>query len=193
MTRTVLHMDTSARRQDSVTRDLSQRIVTRMGADRVIRRDLADTPPLIGAEWIGANFTPRDQRSPEQQQKLALSDSLVEELRQADVLVIGLPIYNFGVPAAFKAWFDLVARAGDTFRYTEAGPEGLLRGKRAVLAMASGGTQVGSEADFASTYARHALGFIGIKDVEVIAADRMAVDPEASLLAAHAAVRELAA
>jgi len=128
---------------------------------------------LITEDWIGANFTPADQRSDEQRQILALSDSLVDEIARADTLVIGLPIYNFSVPASFKAWIDLVARVGLTFAYTETGPKGLLTGKRAIIAVASGGTTVGSDADFATGYVRHVLGFIGITDVTLIAADAM--------------------
>ena len=107
--------------------------------------------------------------------------------------MIGLPIYNFSVPAAFKAWIDLVARAGLTFSYSENGPKGLLEGKRAVLAIASGGTAVGSEIDFATDYAKHVLGFIGITDVDVVAADQLAIDADSSVKNAHKAIGELAA
>ncbi|MFC3118813.1 FMN-dependent NADH-azoreductase [Jhaorihella thermophila] len=192
MTRTILHIDASARLQDSVTRSLSGQIVRRLNGN-VIRRDLARPLPLLTEDWVNANFTPADQRSDAQKEALALSDELVEELVRADVAVIGLPIYNFSVPAAFKAWIDLVARAGLTFQYTENGPEGLLKGKRAIVAVASGGVPVGSEADFATAYVRHVLGFIGITDVEFIAADRMAVAPEASLKAANDRIAALAA
>ncbi len=193
MTKTILHIDASARRTGSTTRDLSARIVQHLGAGRIIRRDLATPLPLLTEDWIAANFTPADQRDATQRDRLALSDELVKELQQADTVVIGLPIYNFSVPAAFKAWIDLVARAGLTFSYTENGPKGLLEGKRAILAIASGGTAVGSEIDFATGYARHVLGFIGIHDVDVVAADRMALDPEATLSNAQKAVAELAA
>lgn len=193
MTETILHIDASARRTGSATRDLSARIVQHLGAGRIIRRDLATPLPLLTEDWITANFTPADQRDATQRDLLALSDELVKELQQADTVVIGLPIYNFSVPAAFKAWIDLVARAGLTFSYTENGPKGLLEGKRAILAIASGGTAVGSEIDFATGYARHVLGFIGIHDVDVVAADRMALDPEAALSNAQKAVAELAA
>ncbi|MCA0908404.1 NAD(P)H-dependent oxidoreductase [Ruegeria marisrubri] len=193
MTKTILHIDSSARRVNSTTRDLSDRVVQQLGADRIIRRDLATPLPLLTEDWIAANFTPADQRDDLQRDRLALSDELVSELQEADTIVIGLPIYNFSVPAAFKAWVDLVARAGLTFSYTENGPKGLLEGKRAILAIASGGVPVGSEADFATNYARHVLGFIGIHDVDVIAADQMAVNPDAALESAHKAVAELAA
>ena len=95
--------------------------------------------------------------------------------------MIGLPIYNFGVPATLKAWVDQVARAGVTFRYTEHGPEGLLQGKRAIVAVASGGTEAGSEIDFATGYIRHMLAFIGITEVQFVTADRLMLDAEASL------------
>lgn len=193
MAKTILHIDASARRVASTTRDLSDSIVRQLGADRIIRRDLATPLPLLTEDWIAANFTPAEQRDDLQRDRLALSDALVTELQEADIIVIGLPIYNFSVPAAFKAWIDLVARAGLTFSYSENGPKGLLEGKRAILAIASGGTAVGSEIDFATNYVRHVLGFIGIHDVAVIAADQMAVNPEAALESAKKAVTELAA
>ena len=193
MTKTILHIDASARRDGSATRELSDRIVQHLNGARVIRRDLATPLPLLTEDWINANFTPADQRNDAQRDHLSLSDELVQELQDADTVVIGLPIYNFSVPAAFKAWIDLIARAGLTFAYTEEGPKGLLEGKRAILAIASGGVPVGSEVDFASNYARHVLGFVGITDVDVVAADQMAVDAEAALNNARKAVSELAA
>ncbi|MEW2912567.1 NAD(P)H-dependent oxidoreductase [Leisingera sp. JC11] len=193
MTRTVLHIDSSARTEGSVTRDLSAQIVSRLGAGNVVRRDLAAPLPLLDGAWIGANFTPADQRSDEQKQLLALSDSLIAELKQADTIVIGTPIYNFSVPSTLKAWIDLVARVGVTFRYTESGPIGLLEGKRAIVAVASGGTQAGSDIDFATTYLRHVLGFIGITDVEIVAADAMSIDAEGALAKAQTQIEALAA
>ncbi|KIC35051.1 FMN-dependent NADH-azoreductase [Leisingera sp. ANG-M7] len=193
MTRTVLHLDSSARTEGSVTRDLSAQIVGRLGADTVVRRDLAAPLPLLDGAWIGANFTPADQRSEADKQLLALSDALVEELKQADTIVIGAPIYNFSVPSTLKAWIDLVARVGVTFRYEETGPIGLLKGKRAIIAVASGGTQAGSDIDFATTYLRHVLGFIGITEVEIVAADAMSIDAEGALAKARTQIEALAA
>jgi len=193
MTRTVLHIDSSARLEGSVTRDLSAQIVSRLGAEQVIRRDLAAPLPLLDGAWVGANFTPADQRSDEQKQLLSLSDSLIEELKQADTIVIGTPIYNFSVPSTLKAWIDLVARVGVTFRYEETGPIGLLEGKRAIIAVASGGTQAGSDIDFATTYLRHVLGFIGITDVEIVAADAMSIDADGALAKAKGQIEALAA
>lgn len=194
MTTHILRIDASARKNGSVSRDLVSDIIQRYdsaGDISVTSRDLAQPVPQIDEEWIGANFTPADQRSEDQADKLSLSDSLVAEVQAADVLVIGLPIYNFGVPAALKAWIDQIARAGVTFQYTEYGPKGLLEGKRAVVAVASGGTEAGSDIDFATGYIRHVLGFIGIEDVVFVNADRMALDAEGTLKAAKEAVATL--
>ncbi|MBF9043475.1 FMN-dependent NADH-azoreductase [Rhodobacterales bacterium HKCCE4037] len=193
MTDTLLRIDASARREGSVSRDLTDKVIARLAPKHIITRDLGPGLPLIDEGWIGANFTKAEQRSPEQAETLALSDTLIAELQAADTLVIGLPIYNFGVPATLKAWVDQVARAGVTFRYTEAGPEGLLKGKRAIVVVASGGTEVGSAIDFATGYIRHVLGFIGITDVDFVTADRMMLDAEATLAIANRQVEALAA
>src|SRR6056297_2685264 len=193
MTHTVLRIDASARRDGSESRALTQRIIDRLAPQGIIHRDLAVAIPTIDAEWLAANWTPQDQRTEAQRDTLALSDSLIAELTAADTLVIGTPIYNFGIPATLKAWIDQIARAGITFRYTETGREGLLTGKRAIVAIASGGTQVGSEIDFASGYLRHILGFIGITDVHFVAADQLMIDAVASHAKADAALQALAA
>ena len=122
-----------------------------------------------------------------------MSGALIEEIKAADVIVIGVPIYNFGVPASLKAWVDQIARAGVTFRYTENGPQGLLDGKRAIIALASGGTAIGSDIDFASDYLRHIMGFIGITEVEIVAADQMMMNGEGALSKAAAQIDALAA
>ena len=193
MTHTVLRIDASARRDGSESRALTQRIVDRLEPQSIIQRDLAVAIPTIDADWLAANWTKEEERSDKQRATLALSDSLIEEIKAADTLVIGTPIYNFGIPANLKAWIDQIARAGITFRYTEAGPEGLLTGKRAIIAIASGGTQVGSDIDFASGYLRHVLGFVGITDVQFVAADQLMIDADASHAKADAALAALAA
>jgi FMN-dependent NADH-azoreductase len=185
----VLRVDSSARREGSVTRRVADALIERLeaveGPVALTVRDVAATPPaLVDAAWVDASFTAADERSSAQRAALAESDALVAELAAADVLVIGVPIYNFGIPAALKAWVDMVARARLTFRYTEHGPEGLLRGKRAYLVVASGGTAVGSAVDFATGYLRHMLGFLGIEDVGIIAADRGMVRGEADAVGA---------
>ena len=194
MTVNILRIDASARTEGSVSRDLNDKIVARYkaaGPVDVAHRDLTETLPFLDAEWIGANFTAANERTEAQRQKLAISDTLIDEIKAADVLVIGLPIYNFGVPASLKAWIDLVARAGVTFQYSAEGPVGLLQGKRAIVSVASGGTEVGSDIDFATGYMRHVLKFIGITDVIFVNADRLAVDPEGTLAAANDAVAAL--
>lgn len=188
----ILRIDASARREGSVSRDLTSQIINRFDAS-VTTRDLAASLPLIDEAWVVANFTPADQRTADQIATLALSYTLIAEVQAADTLVIGLPIYNFGVPAALKAWIDMIARAGVTFRYSENGPEGLLQGKRAIIAVASGGTEAGSEIDFATGYIRHVLGFIGITDVTLITADRLMINAEATLKSAQDQVAALAA
>jgi len=174
----VLRVDSSARSEGSMSRrvadELIEQLREREGAVEVRVRDLAvEAPSFVDADWVDANFTAPEQRNGEQKAALAESDALVAELKAADVLVIGVPIYNFGIPAKLKAWIDMVARARLTFRYTENGPVGLLEGKRAYLAVASGGTVVGSELDFATGYLCHVLGFLGIDDVHIVAADRL--------------------
>ena len=193
MTKTLLRIDTSARRTGSISRDLTDAIAARLNPETTITRDLADALPQIDENWVGANFTPADMRSDEQRATLALSDTLVEELRAADTIIIGVPVYNFGVPTALKAWIDLIARAGETFKYTDTGPVGLLENKKVYIAMASGGMPVGSPVDFATTYLKHVLNFVGLTEIETIAADGMSIDPESSLKAANDAVANIAA
>lgn len=174
----VLRVDASARHTDSISRRLSDHLVDTLeaqyGSIAVTYRDLDQEPlPFVNDDWITANFTAPDQRSDWQRKALAISDRLVQELLDTDLLLIGVPLYNFGIPAALKAWVDMVARARLTFRYTETGPEGLLKNKRAYLLLASGGVKTGSEVDFATSYLRHILGFLGVTDVTIIAADQI--------------------
>ncbi|CTQ33435.1 FMN-dependent NADH-azoreductase [Jannaschia rubra] len=171
MTR-ILRIDSSAQAEGSITRTMLDRIEARVGqAD--LRRDLGeDALPQIDRCWVAASRAPEAERTADHRAALALSDALIAEIEAADLLLIGVPIYNFGVPGALKIWVDLICRPGVTFRYDVAGPEGLLRGKSAILAVASGGTEVGSEADFATAYMRHVLAFVGITDTTVVATDR---------------------
>jgi FMN-dependent NADH-azoreductase len=189
--RHILRIDASMRQTGSVTRALTDKLVTRLrttspGAE-VTRRDLADGVPMVDESWIGANFTDPAERDSAQREALAGSDRLVAELKSADTIVIGLPIYNFSVPAAFKAWIDMTARARETFRYTDTGPEGLLIGKRALVVVASGGVPVGSAMDFATPYVRFALGFVGITEVKFIAANEFVADDADARIAQVAA------
>ena len=191
----ILRIDASARHAGSTTRQLADKLVARLveqgyGASVTVR-DLAQTPPaLLTENWVGANFTDDDARSTDQKAALAASDELIGELEAADTIVIGVPLYNFAVPASLKAWIDLIARARRTFRYTEAGPEGLLKGKKAYLVVATGGVPVGSDYDFATGFLRHVLGFVGITDVTVIDAGQQMMDGDA-VNRATAAIDEL--
>ena len=189
----ILRIDSSARIGNSKTRGLVDRLLRQIGGNgRVVFRDLADPVPQIDAGWIAAKGTPEQERTDEHRRALSLSDELVGELETADLIVIGLPVYNFGIPASLKAWIDQVCRARRTFRYTSDGPRGLLTGKRAIVVYAAGGTAMGSPADFASGYLRHILGFIGIEDVVFVDAGRHMADAEA-IRRAEARIDRLAA
>ena len=191
MTHTVLNIQASARHDGSVTRQLSDKVLAAIGADATITRDLTEGLPLLDAAWLGANFTPADDRTDAHRATLALSDSLIDEISRADTFLIGSPVYNFSVPAVLKAWIDQICRVGVTFKYTPDGPVGLLSGKRAVIVIASGGTPVGSDIDYASGYLKQIMGFIGITDVSIIAADALGNNAEAKIAAAQNEIENL--
>ncbi len=164
---------------------------------KVISRDLGAEPvPHLDAARFLSFLAKPEERSAEQRAVVAYSDALIEELRQADEIVIGLPMYNFGVPSTLKAWFDHIARAGVTFRYTATGPEGLLTGKKVTIFAARGGLYAGTPKDSQTTYVRDFLAFIGITDVEFVYAEGLNMGDEskaAALTAAHGKLAELAA
>jgi FMN-dependent NADH-azoreductase len=195
----ILYITASIRSDaESISRSLGQSIVDGLAAKTgasVTTRDLAANDlPYVSAERFAANLTPAGDRTPEQAELAAIADTLIAELQAADTIVIASPVYNFGPPATLKAWADLVARAGTTFRYTATGPEGLLTGKKAYLAIATGGTPVGSNVDFMGRWLTFFLGFLGITDVEIVAADGiMGADGEAKIAAARDSALKLAA
>jgi FMN-dependent NADH-azoreductase len=192
----ILRIDASARYDGSVTRDLSDRLVRKLAGTgaAITVRDLAEAPPaFVDSAWVDANFTDPAERSDAQRAELAASDMLVEELEAADRIVIGVPVYNFAIPAVLKAWVDQIARARRTFRYTEKGPEGLLKGKTAWLVVASGGTPVEGEIDYATPYLKHVLGFVGINDVRVVDAGRWGSRTEAEQAEVIEALEQAAA
>ena len=172
---TILHVDASQRRNGSVSRGLSRLVVEelcrRFPGARIVRQDLGRGVPLVDDRWIDANDTPATARTPEQMEVLRHSDALVEQIRSADVWVIGTPIYNFSIPPVLKAWIDQICRARVTFAYSEQGPRGLLEDRKVFVTIASGGSKVGSEWEFLTPYLRHVLAFIGIRDVDIIAAE----------------------
>ena len=159
---------------------------------KLIQRDLAAEPvPHLDGARAGAFFAKPEERTPGQREVIAYSDALIDELRRADVLVLGLPMYNFGVPSQLKAWFDHLARAGETFKYTEKGPVGLLAGKKAYVFAARGGLYGDDHSQ--TQFVRQFLGFIGITDVEVIHIEGVAFGPEATQKALTAAAGKVSA
>ncbi|HEV7613617.1 MAG TPA: NAD(P)H-dependent oxidoreductase [Steroidobacteraceae bacterium] len=165
---------------------------------RVVRRDVAaaDPVPHLNAERFGAFITKPEERNFEQHAVVAYSDVLIRELQQADVIVFGLPMYNFGVPSQLKAYFDHVARAGVTFKYTEKGPVGLLTGKKAYVFAARGGLYAGTPMDTQTSYVRDFLRFIGIAEVEFVYAEGLNISPQskdAGLAKTSAEIARLAA
>jgi FMN-dependent NADH-azoreductase len=139
---------------------------------RVVERNLAANPlPHLDGARVGAFFTPAEQRTPEQQAAVAESDALVAELNEADIVVMGLPMYNFGVPSQFKAWIDNVARAGVTFKYTDTGPVGLVANKPVVVFSARGGLYANTPNDHQEPFLRQFLGFIGLTDIRFVFAE----------------------
>ncbi|MDG1802652.1 MAG: NAD(P)H-dependent oxidoreductase [Paracoccaceae bacterium] len=194
MTKTVLRIDSLARIQGSVTRSLTDQVLKQLAPEKTITRDIGRfAVPQINEAWVTARIKTEQERDPEEAELLEIPDMLVAELQEADKIVIGLPIYNFSAPAALKAWIDQIARVGITFRYTDDGPIGLLKGKRAIIVMASGGVPQDSRADLATPYPRYVLNFVGITNIEVVAADRQATDPEGAVKGAQMAITTLAA
>ncbi len=184
---TILHINSSVRNQGSLSRQLTGEFLAKWRAanpaDMVVERDLAAVPvPHLTEQMMGAFFTPADQRSPEQAQTVQLSDTLVDELLAADVIVIGAPMYNFSVSSTLKAWIDHVARAGRTFQYSAAGVVGLATGKRVFIVTATGGVYSEGPSqsfDFLATYLRSVLGFMGMTDVTFIRAEGLAMGDDA--------------
>ena len=194
---TLLKINASLFANNGQSSQLADRYVAAHPGTTVIDRDLAANPvPHLDAERFLSFLAKPEARSEAQQAVVAFSDALIDELRQADQIVIGLPMYNFGVPSTLKAYFDHIARAGVTFRYTENGPEGLLTGKKATVLAARGGKYAGTPKDSQTTYVRDFLAFIGITDVEFVYAEGLNMGEDsktAALAAAHAQVAELAA
>ena len=181
----VLYINSSVRSNGSLSRQLSGELVAKLAAqgNTIVERDLAAQPvPHLTEAMMGAFFTPAEQRSAEAAATIALSDTLVDELLAADVLVLAAPMYNFSVPSTLKAWIDHIARAGRTFQYTATGPVGLATGKKAYIFTASGGVYSEGPAaayDHLSTYLRAALGFLGITDITFVQAEGVAMGEDA--------------
>ena len=175
--KTILQVNASILSNEGQSTRLANDFVASFRTDeKLIVRDLARDPvPHLDAERFGAFLSKPESRTPEQQSVVDDSDTWIAELKQADVLVLGLPMYNFGVPSTLKAYFDHIARAGVTFRYTEKGSVGLLTGKKAYVFAARGGIYEGTPRDTQSPYVRDFLAFLGITDVEFIYAEGLAM------------------
>ena len=194
---TLLHIDSSARFNGSITRQLSAAYVEQWQAKNqggtVVQRDLAkDTLPHITEALIGAYYTPADKRSAEQQALVKVSEELIAEVNAADIIVIGAPMYNFSITSTLKTWIDHVARAGVTFKYTETGPVGLIQGKKVYVFTSRGGVYSEGPAkvmDFHETYLRAVLGFIGMTDVTFVHSEGLGMG-EAAVEKAVAQTRE---
>ena len=197
--KTLLQINTSLFSNQGQSSLLANRFVANWQNDhvdgRVIVRDLATAPiPHLDGERFTAFLSQPETRTTEQQTIVDFSDQLINELKAADVLVLGLPLYNFGVPSVFKAYIDHIARAGSTFQYTAQGPVGLLTGKKAVIFAARGGKYAGTPLDTQSDYIRGFLAFIGITDVEFVYAEGLAMGEEgkqAAIANAHHKIDEL--
>lgn len=176
----ILQVLSSSRGAASNSTRVANRIVERLRdidprANFVVR-DLNRTPhPVLDEAALTALFTPAGERTPEQAARVALDDALIAEIQAADVVVLGVPMYNFAVPATLKNWIDAIARAGVTFRYTEHGPEGLLKGKKLYVALARGGRYRNTPADTQVPYLTTMFGFLGIADVHFIYAEGLSL------------------
>ena len=180
----IYQIDSSARKEGSTSRALAKKLLDKIKKpeDEVVYRDLDDEMVFVsGLTESGMKIEEKDQTE-HHKKMFELSDKLVEELKESDVIIISAPIYNYGPPATLKAWSDLVARVGETFKFKENGRrEGLLRNKRAYLVITSGGTKLNSKEDFLTPWLKFILNFFGIEKVDIISADQMALDYEKSI------------
>jgi FMN-dependent NADH-azoreductase len=192
----ILQINSSARTAGSHSTRLADDIVKRLQAANpeaaLTLRDLGKQPLLaLDEATLQALFTPADQRTPAQAQRVAQDDALIAEAQAADVLVLGVPMYNFGVPASLKNWIDAIARAGVTFKYTDKGPTGLLTGKKVYVALARGGLYRDTPADSQVPYLKSVLAFLGMTDVQFFYAEGLAMGPEAEQKALASATAQI--
>ena len=180
----IYQIDSSARKDGSTSRALAKKLLNKIKKpeDEVIYRDLNDEMVFVsGLTESGMNIDEKDQNE-NHKKMFKLSDQLVKELKESDVIIISAPIYNYGPPATLKAWSDLAARVGETFKFKSNGRrEGLLKNKRAYLVITSGGTKLNSNEDFLTPWLKYILNFFGIEKIDIICADQMALDYEKSI------------
>ncbi|UTH73886.1 FMN-dependent NADH-azoreductase [Chromobacterium sp. IIBBL 290-4] len=196
----LLHLDSSILADNSVTRELSAVVANTIRQRHVnvetSYRDLAANPIAhLSGEIIGARFAPESDWSPLQRSEAALTDELIEEFLAADVLVIGAPMYNFSIPTQLRSWIDRVFAAGRTFKYTETGPVGLVPNKKVIVVSARGGVHSGEQGqlmDFQEDYLAKALGFLGVREVEIIRAEGVNMGPDKRATSIHMAKEAIA-
>lgn len=191
----------SSPRSNSVSRKLTRQFAedwkARHPNGRIVERDLSDgTVPYLSESWIEAAYMPEAQHTPAQRELLAFSDTLIAEILAADVILLGIPMHNFSVPATFKAWIDQIARAGKTFSYTDKGPKGLIPSNKKVVAVLSRGGAYAAEStpgamDFQVSYLRQVLGLIGLTDITFVHADRQGMGGQAAQLATEKAIQQV--
>jgi FMN-dependent NADH-azoreductase len=191
----IYQIDSSARKKGSTSRSLAKKLIKKIKkpGDKVIYRDLDDEMVFVsGLTESGMKIAKKDQTK-EHKKMFKLSDALVRELKESDIIIISAPIYNYGPPATLKAWSDLAARVGETFRFKPNGRrEGLLRNKRAYLVITSGGTKLNSKEDFLTPWLKFILNFFGIKKIDVVSADQMALNYKKSIKDAEDQIKNLA-
>ena len=190
----IYQIDSSARKEGSTSRALAKKVLEKIKkpGDEVIYRDLNDEMVFVtGLTESGMNIDQKDQNE-NHKKMFKLSDQLVKELKESDIIIISAPIYNYGPPATLKAWSDLAARVGETFRFKSNGRrEGLLKNKRAYLVITSGGTKLNSNEDFLTPWLKFILNFFGIEKIDIICADQMALDYEKSIKDAEKQIENL--
>ena len=190
----IYQIDSSARKKGSTSRALAKKLLEKIKkpGDEFIYRDLDDEMLFVSGLTESGMKIPENEQTEQHKKMFELSDKLVLELKESDVIIISVPIYNFGPPATLKAWSDLAARVKETFKYTEDGRRiGLLQNKQVYLVITSGGTKVNSEEDFLTPWLIHVLNFFGIKKIDIIAADQMAIDYKKSIKEAEAKIDTL--
>ncbi|WP_075522853.1 FMN-dependent NADH-azoreductase [Candidatus Pelagibacter communis] len=190
----IYQIDSSARKDGSTSRALAKKVLEKIKkpGDEVIYRDLNDEMVFVsGLTESGMNIDQKDQND-NHKKMFKLSDQLVKELKESDVIIISAPIYNYGPPATLKAWSDLAARVGETFRFKQNGRrEGLLKNKRAYLVITSGGTKLNSSEDFLTPWLKFILNFFGIEKIDIICADQMALDYKKSIKEAEKQIQNI--
>ena len=192
----ILQINSSARAENShstrLANSLVERLLTSLPQAALTVRDLGRTPhPMLDEAALQALFTPAEQRTPEQAARVALDDALIAEIQAAEVVVLGVPMYNFGVPAQLKNWIDAISRAQVTFRYTANGPEGLLTGKKVYVALTRGGLYRNTPNDSQTPYLKTVFGFLGMTDVQFVYAEGLALGPDAEQNALASALAQI--